>query len=901
MSSTPTIRGGNTLVITLLMIVIVVGLVSLASDHLSANRTLAQVDREHQRAQFTAESFIALVERKLYNLAASSTARLKENLQDNPGAWFNLVGFDIGTTGGVDSAIYLDGCALRWRVEPIKIMASTNLAANANEKFFVNSERDPELQFARRQAAGVNLITDEAQHFYFRIAVEAYTLKQAGDRTSIPWRDHATHTAMAQAQRVVQFEDVNAFRYLFNYVANSNTGDLEFSPSAPVTITGGGMRSNQRIFFSAEGASFTIGSAGTAVPVEAANGIFRMNKRDLLAGGATDARSINPTDGSPNDTNGAVTLNGVALESTADTRTSLAGHHDAVRDGSDDRPVQEDLDTYQGWNNGFLAPYWTPGPGTRIYQYADGVYSIRPLDNHYHAGDPPPTDTGLFATGLPLFRFPVSTDPANTQTFADIWPLPQGTAGTAYGLALPADVRDYAAMIDAATGLPRLSWPLPPITDPTLPAPPTTITTPLLDKRGFFTQAIGSNSRGRTGLVIRERGRHLATAQFPTATANPGALDLIALNDWMRANYVVYLGRDGRSGSFETVDITQEFFDYSVLTPPTTVRDLIAHEDVFTNRREQAWFASQGMPGVQANVLTLNLARFAMFLNRQVNPAKLTAGRYYRDYFNDLIYLERTPRPFVDANGPYAHPLIPAAASVPAAIPYPFTVAGLNLNNGVDVLAQPMLSPVIGFVDTGAVAGTVHGTAGTWTVYPHTRGVRLDRATNATNRRMTIITPNTCYLWGDFNTANQTTPIPCAVYADAVIALSNAWSDDNSADPVLPLATNTTYRAAFVTHNVPTDQENAAQGGSGGAHNVMRFLEDWSGSTFSFTGCVVVPGRIRHTRAPINGAGGTVFHREPIYQYTFNDALLTSGGQPPASLKTTQAKRVMSSVVGRRH
>jgi hypothetical protein len=894
MSNTTIFRGGNTLVITLMMIVLVVGLVSLATDHLSANRALAQVDREHQRAQFAAESFIALVERKLYNRAADNTETLKDNLD---ATWFGLVGLDTGISGSATTAIYLDNCALRWRVEPIRIMTRTQTPADADEKFFVNSERNPELQFERRQAAGENLIDDEAQHFYFSIAVEAYALKKPGDVTSIPWRDRGTHHAMAQAQRVVQFEDVNAFRYLFNYVANSNAGDLEFTPSTSVSIKGGGLRSNQRIFLSAAGAAFAIGTSVDPVPVEAADGIFAINKGEMLVDNQTDALLVATTGGTPNDTSGNVTLNGVALQHTGDSRTSLndandptRNHHEAVRDGSTDRPVQEDLTTYQGWNNGFLMPTWTRGPGTPIYKYTaptGDFYSIRAKDTVH--GLPTPTLTTYYATGLPLFRFPVSTDPQNSNTFSDIWPFPPGEAGVAYGLRFPANILSpgpgEVELVHPDSGLPKPPAPLKQwVAPPAIQDEPEN-TYPFPDARGLFAQSFGTWSRGRTGLVIRERGRQLGTA-----TPNPGPLDLEALNTWMKANYVVYLGRGDPLGGteYQTIDITDEFFAYSISTAPTTVRDLMAHEDVFTNRREQAWFASQGLPNTQANVLTLNLTRVANFLNEPVSTtaAGLDPGRYYRDYFNDLIYVERTPRPFKDAAAqPYAHPLVPAMFN-------PFGALSLSLND-VPGLAQPMLSPIIGFVDTGAVPGTVHGTAGTWAVYPHTRGVRLDRATNAAKRRLTIVTPNTCYLWGDFNTSG-TTPTPCAVYADAVIALSNAWEDAASADTMLPVATKTVYRAAFVTHNVPTDTENDSQGGSGGAHNLIRFLEDWSGVNFSLTGCVVVPGRMRHTRAPI----GIGFHEEPNYLYTFNQALLTSGGQPPASIKTTQAKRVMSSVIG---
>lgn len=924
----PPQRSGNTLVITLFTIVMVVGLLSLASDHLSADRTLAAVERDRQRAQFAAESFIALVERKLYNLAASSTARLKLNLDDQQATWFNETGLDRGGNLPATTAIYLDGCALRWRVEPVKVMTRTHVAADDQDsKFFVNSERDPDLQYERRQAAGPNLIADEAQHFYFSVAVEAYTLKDAGDTTSVPWNESGKHLAMAQAQRVIQFEDVNAFRYLFNYIADSNTGDLEFHPGSSVTITGGGMRSNQRILLSTTGnVSYGIGNATIPVPLEAPDGVFRLRKEDLLAAGNPDPSTVDPAGGAPNDiSSGAISVDGIDLTTANDSRADLSGHHDAVRDNSDGREVQPDLDTYQAWNNGFLEPYWTVGPGVKVRKFSDGVYTIRTTDPHFHAGETS-VETELYATGLVQFRFPVDpTSPTNTQTFTDIWPLKPDapsppTSTTVYGLTLTQELFDAASSLcDQQTGLPSLPVPLPPVTDPPSPV---IVQQPRPALRGFFEQAIGTNSRWSTGLVIRERGRHYINPSAPVAVSDNYGLwtestylasEVAAFNEWMKANYVVYLGRAvNADNNYETVDITEEFFNYSISTAPTQTRDLLAHEDLFTNRREQAWFTARGHPGTRASVLTLNVARLNAFLASLVPVgSRLTAGRRYRDYFNGLVYLERTPRPFRQQSTdpavnhrPFAHPLVtmPFAHTILPASPEgagPFSVSTSvfpsNYMNPISGLAQRYLAPIVGTVDVGPMGTPVLGTPGTWTVSPHQLGVRIDRA-GTLSRTMTIITPNTCYLWGDYNTAGGSVPTPSAVYADQLIALSNAWRDDASDDTTPPVASNTTYRAAFVTHNVPTDLENRTAGGSGGAENLMRFLEDWGAATFHLHGCAVVPGRMRHCRAPINRTTGQPFHVEPIYQYTFNEALLTSGGQPPASLKTTRATRVMSSI-----
>ncbi len=921
-------RDGSTLLITLLMTVVVIGLVALAGDHLTANQTTSHVEAQRQRAQVAAESFIGLIERKLYDLASVNTAELKKNLTLDADNWFNLRGFDAGGAaagggGPATTAIYLEGCAMRWRLEPVKLMARTNTAA-AGQPFFVNSERDPDLQHERRTIAGVNLIDDEAQHLYFRIVVEAYALKDPQDLRSIPWEIPASgvtptwdsrgrHTAMAQAQRVIQFEDVNAFRYLFNYVADGPTGDLEFNPATPVTIHQGGLRSNERVFV---GSSVTIGSATEPIPVEAANGIFRLKKSAIYEAGVFDARNVSTSTQEYNPS-GTILLNDIALTATADSRNGLdhdrdqsgqvIKHHEAVQDNSPDRPVSEDLATYQAWNTGFLTAHNLAGPGQRVYQYPNGAYTIRPRDDLYDstipvtAANSPTVVPGIYATDLPIFAFPNSD---RSDTFTDIWPFPQQVAQTRYGISFSANVltdrlNPYNP-VDAGTGLLKAPMPFQPWSDP--PVAPPTPDGPRVSRRGLYNHSIGGHSTWGSGLVIRERGR-----QTTPATANPRlategahpASDLAALNEWMKANYVVYLGRrkDPIGTTYESVDITETFFDYSLTPPlavaPTTVRQLMAHEDVFTNRRDQAWFISHGLSAgpVYANALTLNLDRFLYFLRQPTNDLiRFPNGGNYENYFNGLIYLERNPRYFMDATGPYAHPLAPNGVS-----PFPMP-AGMTPNNN-PLLGPIPVAPVVGMVDSGPDATITRGTPDSWTVYPTTHAVRIDRAYNSARRSLTIITPNTCYLWGDFNTAQGDDIPPCGVYADTVIALSNSWRDSNSASGTLPAAaTRTTYRAAIVTHNVPTDAENAASGGSGGAQNILRFLEDWTGKTFTFVGCVVVPGRARYTRSPIND-GNTVFSREPNYDYTYNVGLLTSPGQPPAAQKTTRAKRVLSTVM----
>jgi hypothetical protein len=152
------------------------------------------------------------------------------------------------------------------------------------------------------------------------------------------------------------------------------------------------------------------------------------------------------------------------------------------------------------------------------------------------------------------------------------------------------------------------------------------------------------------------------------------------------------------------------------------------------------------------------------------------------------------------------------------------------------------------------------------------RGVRLMNGAklpyNATNKTgFSVISPNTVYIQGDFNTgtasgsqppsntASSYTPptdnpspvvsgytrAPAAVVGDAVNILSNAWADTNSTasgpNGSGPAASNTTVNCAIVAGNVPTS---TTDGYSGGVENFARFLEDWSSKYFTIYGSLAL-------------------------------------------------------------
>ena len=190
-----------------------------------------------------------------------------------------------------------------------------------------------------------------------------------------------------------------------------------------------------------------------------------------------------------------------------------------------------------------------------------------------------------------------------------------------------------------------------------------------------------------------------------------------------------------------------------------------------------------------------------------------------------------------------------------------------------------------------------------WAVYPLMKRVRIANATTIDwNGRvpsgrpigLTIYTPNVCYLQGSFNstldptnTSNTRNLYPlCALYCDGLVALSNAWNDaavnalTGTGNQIYTNATQTIHRLCLVIHNSPTDLANInggplgvwSPGGSGGVHNVVKFLENWRGIDWAFIGSLVVLDRARYTRGYL---GNQDVYEPPKRRYCFNADLLT--------------------------
>jgi hypothetical protein len=214
---------------------------------------------------------------------------------------------------------------------------------------------------------------------------------------------------------------------------------------------------------------------------------------------------------------------------------------------------------------------------------------------------------------------------------------------------------------------------------------------------------------------------------------------------------------------------------------------------------------------------------------------------------------------------------------------------------------------------TGQLVGTgfngiiyVSDTSGSSTVK---RGIRLKNGAKIPSGGLTVASDNPVYIQGDYNTGRVTnssgsvitetpantsnngtgSPVvagyikqPCAVLGDAVMILSNAWTDANSTSDVSnrnakPTTVNTAIVSGIVPSGLVTSGPNSY---SGGAENFPRFMETWgTGNTFTYNGSMV---ELFQSKQNVGKWGSSNVYGPPRRQWAFDTLFYTS--PPPGTL-----------------
>jgi hypothetical protein len=158
---------------------------------------------------------------------------------------------------------------------------------------------------------------------------------------------------------------------------------------------------------------------------------------------------------------------------------------------------------------------------------------------------------------------------------------------------------------------------------------------------------------------------------------------------------------------------------------------------------------------------------------------------------------------------------------------------------------------------------------------------------------LTVATALPIYVQGHYNVTdltpgshNTSATKPASLVGDAVTVLSSAWNDTNSTLGVTSRrAVNTTVNAAFLAGIVPTTNVAGVKHYSGGLENFPRFMEDWSGITFTYNGSMVVMFPSRYAASFWISPGSTApsYYQAPNRQWAFDRNFLDPQKLPPVT------------------
>jgi hypothetical protein len=142
--------------------------------------------------------------------------------------------------------------------------------------------------------------------------------------------------------------------------------------------------------------------------------------------------------------------------------------------------------------------------------------------------------------------------------------------------------------------------------------------------------------------------------------------------------------------------------------------------------------------------------------------------------------------------------------------------------------------------------------------------------------KLTVASNNPVYTKGDYNTSTKK---PAAIMTDAYTVLSNNWNDANSTlAKSSRVASATTVNVAYMTGN----KVSGSGGGtsySGGYENLPRFLETWSGKTFTWKGSSVCLWQSRQA----TGTWGGGYYDPPNRNWVFDLDFLNPTMLPPGT------------------
>jgi len=163
------------------------------------------------------------------------------------------------------------------------------------------------------------------------------------------------------------------------------------------------------------------------------------------------------------------------------------------------------------------------------------------------------------------------------------------------------------------------------------------------------------------------------------------------------------------------------------------------------------------------------------------------------------------------------------------------------------------------------------------------RGVMLTNGSSI-GRALTLATDGAAYVHGDYNVDDKR---GCAVIADALNLLSNAW-DGSKEVGELPTAAATSYNLAFITGN----QITSGSAYNGGLENLPRFHEKWSGVPCRIRGSFVNLWESQYATGEWLYGGDR--YQAPIRDWGYDEDFNDPESLPPYTPLVVTARNVVS-------
>ncbi len=238
----------------------------------------------------------------------------------------------------------------------------------------------------------------------------------------------------------------------------------------------------------------------------------------------------------------------------------------------------------------------------------------------------------------------------------------------------------------------------------------------------------------------------------------------------------------------------------------------------------------------------------------------------------------------------------------PANIGLGFWNAGVNVNAGITGAApdNPYLPRIVSCLSTGRknwVSGARHAVKLVDAAFGNVP-YRQD-GTLASPGGFTLASENPVYIQGNFNSnagdpawaggADVAGHAAASVIADSVMPLSNNWSDLNSfVNPTTMGNRNAgvTYYRLAIAGGKNINFPRPAWGGNdygtdGGAHNFLRYLENWGGQTLNYKGSLVSLYYSTYLTGVFKCC--TTVYSPPVRNYSFDADFALPGGLPPGT------------------